>query len=92
MNVLKMLLETDSNARGVVLIIEDEFFSGEANPEYHAEKAVKDAVKGIKCVETAKKLAIKFECQFDLVDMEDILCDLMGDDAYFEFTEKHNLI
>tara|TARA_R110000822_G_scaffold147071_3_gene286129 strand:+ start:3538 stop:3861 length:324 start_codon:yes stop_codon:yes gene_type:complete len=91
MNVLKMLLETDSKASAVASIVADELFSDRINPRCHGEQAVKDAVKGIKCVETAKKLAIKFDGQFDLVDMEDILCELMGDDAYFEFVEEHDL-
>ena len=91
MNIVNIFLESEFKVEKTALLIAEQFFSGETNPMFHATKAIKKEMSLITDVNIAKKLAVKFDGQHLLVDMEDVLCELIGDDAYCDFAEDNDL-
>ena len=91
MNLINIFLESEFTAQKTVSIIADDAFGAEINPDYCAKREIRKQITLITDVEIAKKLAIKYDGRFDIVDVEDVLCNLMGEDAYIEFAEENNL-
>ena len=91
MNIINGLLKTNKKASMYANELAGEFFMCEVNPGYHAKKEIKKAVAGVKCIETAKALAVKFNGAFDYVDLEDVLINLIGESEYDKFADENDL-
>lgn len=89
--IINTLLDTDKSAHAVTNDIGNNLFPTEFNPDFHAKKLVKIAISEIKDVEIAKKLAIKFDNEFELIDMESVLTELIGEDAWCDFADENDL-
>lgn len=49
---------------------------------------IKGAIMSIKEISTAQQVAIKFNGVREFLSYEDVLCDLMGEDEYFDWAES----
>jgi len=73
---------------------DNEFYSfvmggdvNENNPEHGVELKLETLISECDCIDTLKDIYRKYK-GFDCFDMEDVLCELMGEDEFDDFDDE----